>query len=242
MKTFLNSMLLGLALVASGCAGKDSGNPATTPDQNNWGYGQCTTPGQVPTQYGCMPQAHCPPGQALYNNQCIPAQYPNVGGGQYPSGLRFAATLNISNRDQFERFLEQMSYGQCRDSNGWIYGSYRCKNYSTQGYVIISGPLSGISNGTPLQVIVGGGARQPIGSGGYGYHYNYTVPLEVRLNGYYYPTNNNTGFAIQQQSQFGFPQGRFRARVDVGSLNNQSFSVVLEFDNVEFARTTVQRW
>lgn len=106
---------IGLALVLAACGKSDNGSSSTTCDAGyvwngstcvygygyGYGYNTCPTPGQVQTQYGCLPP--CPGNPSLgqmANGQCVPAvttpgyngypQYPQYGWpGQWGYNCRF---------------------------------------------------------------------------------------------------------------------------------------------------------
>lgn len=223
-KGFKTLAIIGLAgLLNLTACGKDKdggGNVANTPVNPN---GQCQA-GYYPSQYGCLPQGPCQVGQVYYNNQCItpaPGQQGQV---------RFAATLQIVNRDVFEDFLEMASQGRCSNSS-WVFGIYRCSYYSSLGYAIIQGATTVPVNGTQFTLTVGAGAREPGISG-----------FEVQVATTYQAINSNQGFVLQDGSQFNFPNGRVRAVVNAGSMANNSFPVELSYEGQVFATTTVYRW
>ncbi len=72
-------------------------NPYTNPYNQNNPYGQQCAVGQLPTQYGCLPQGNCQYGMAQYNNTCIPAINNGANNGYnngYNSGFNYNYQFN----------------------------------------------------------------------------------------------------------------------------------------------------
>ena len=239
----LGIVIAALAIaVLVGC-GKDGGQTGATPQQPPIQPGSCQS-GYIMSQYGCLPQNGCPSGQGFYNGQC-------VGGiNTAVSGLRMGASLTITNRPVFEKFLEMTSYGRCRlNSSGWGWGpSYywyssdiKCSNYSAEGYLIITGSLDVPTNGSPYQVLIGGGARVPLWAQNI-YGGVQRLPIEANLRTAYKVANQNQGFALEDGAQFSYPYGRVRVIALTGSLASDQVSVVVEYEGQEFARTQVSKF
>ncbi len=215
-KSVLTLTMIALVAVINGCGkGGDNqiaGVPDTAPVQPNG----CAA-GSYPSQYGCLPQGNCAAGQVTYNNQCIT---PNNNTG---TGTRFGANMQISNRDLFEKFLAATT--GCVDSNGWLYGSFRCKNFSSRGYVVITGQQSP-ADGAAFVLTIGG-------SGG----------LVTNVQTTYRASNNNQGFNLSDGSFLNYPSRRIRLEATTGSLaGNSPINVVLSYDNQVFANAVVERY
>lgn len=165
--------------------------------------------------------------------------YPGQGGYNL-GGPRLAATLSITNAGVFSQLLEFS--GRCIDKTRWYYGSNRCSNYSSKGYVIINSPAGTPADGTQFIVEIVGGANSPNDSYNGGGWNMMTFPLKMTFPMRYQSVNNNQGFTLFDGSQFNYPTGRVRVRADVGSVTANAIPVILEYNNQEFARTTVYRW
>lgn len=215
----LTFILLAAAVLTNGCGKKNQSNDvAAPPPAAPPGYtpNSCQA-GYYPSQYGCLPQGNCPAGQVTYNNTCVPVTATSTVGSQ------FAAYLQITNRGQFEKYLEMASGGRCVASGSWYYGTYRCSYYSSNGYIIIQLQNTGVGNNTSVPLVIGG----------YG-----TWSLETSILTTYQPINSNQGFVLQSGS---FNTGIVKATVASGSLDSQNFSVVLSYKGVDFANAVVQK-
>ena len=227
------------------CGQSNNGGPAQAPaplppgliTPNGTGTGTCQAGQIYNQQYGYLSPGNCQPGYGYVpaQNTCVQGQamdFQTCYGQQASS--RWAAGLSISNRTSLEALLKYS--GVCDPYwIGWNFGTWSCSNYSSQGFIIIEA-LNATAG--EVNITIGAGASTPYSNNYYNGGGQY---LTLSMRGLIHPINNSTGMEIVG-SNYAAQNLGFRGTVDTGTLKDQTYTIKLFFQDVQFAQTTVQRW
>lgn len=237
MKKWILLSLTAVTFALSGCGKKDDGGGDAGQVPNPWGgYGSCPA-GQVYTQYGCLNQGFCPPGQGQYGQTCVPAIQPPVGGPGLPvpgvgANQTLVGELQISDPASFERLLR---FGRaCYEYRGFWLGlngfqrySIRCRDFTYYGRVQVQ--ISNPVDGAPAQIVIQGMSDR-------GMVVSMTIPMVYRA------INGNQGFALIDRSNMNFPSPRVQLTAYSGSVASGQIQISLSFDRYEFAQGVIGRY
>jgi hypothetical protein len=181
-------------------------------------------------QLNCIPVQQQPPTTGTGTGQTVPP--PNGGSiGNISPAVRMAAYISVTNRSQFNLFLKQS--GVC--GTGALYGGiYECNNYTTGGYIELSG------SGSTVNGIVAAGPYIGVGTDG--------AYLPVNSTMTYFVVNAGQGFELRGVGMgatlaYG---GILSIRAETGAFNGNQVSVVLSYRatgqaiSTEFARAILQ--
>lgn len=229
-----------------GCSKKDNSGALI----NNTALGNCTA-GQVRTASGqCLNQLSCPTGQGWDGSQCVAGTVVTVGQIYGGNQLTFSNTLQIINRDVFERYLEAMGVCEYSGLYSIYYGDYFginpifCRAYSNIGFITMQffpeAAQFEVGGNVPAFVTIVAGANSPATTYTSGPFGNYlSTPNSMTT----YIINNNTGFELQPQGvAFGIAPATVSIRTEQGNyMTDSNFEISLRMNGVVFARSFVNR-
>lgn len=220
--------LVATSTLTIGCADNNNGGAPAAAVVNPAAVCQV---GQVyNSQYGCLNQQSCQSGYGWVPQQglCVPGTVSNPT----TAGTKFYTSLTITNRSQFELALQTSR--QCDPYLvGWNIGSASCKNYSQAGHLDFQ-----VSTSTANQayIVIGAGSSSPSSPNTDWVTGGRVLRMEGNVSMYNY--NNNLGFIASSSSA-----GGIRLVVENGlPASANSFAVIVEYNGVEFARGTLNRY
>lgn len=237
MKKWIYFTLTAVTVGLSGCGKKDDGGGDVGAVPMAWpGAGVCQQAGEIYTQYGCLQQGICQPGQGQYGQTCVQGTQPPPGfiaGGGSGVGAQISGQLQVIRPRSFEQLLK--FYGACRNYGGFSIGfngfhsySVKCRDFTYDGEIQIQ--LSARVDGAPAQVQIRG----------FGPNGQPTAPVNVPM--IYQAINGNQGFTLYDRGNFNSPTPRIRVTSENGILTPGQAELVISFENRVFATSNLGRF